>query len=131
MRCGWMWKKCTHANMYLEPFYNMLEGALQWMDAVLNDNTMLRAAYDASRAETAALKAAVDTLTWKIDEQIAIPAPPSPDFMASSTTMEEMTMQLSVVQHDIKDVLEAVRNPPGKRKRCTSNQDTEPTMPMY
>jgi hypothetical protein len=43
--------------------------------------------------------------------------------------MEEMTMQLSVVQHDIQDVLEAVRNPPGKRKRRTSNQDAEPTMP--
>jgi hypothetical protein len=30
--------------------------------------------------------------------------------------MEEMMMQLSHVQHDIQDVLEAVRNPPGKRK---------------
>jgi hypothetical protein len=44
--------------------------------------------------------------------------------------MEEMTMQLSVVQHDIQDVLEAVRNPPGKRKRRTSTQDAEPTTPM-
>jgi hypothetical protein len=117
------------ANVHLEPFYNMLEGALQQMDAVLNDNTELRAAYDASRAETAALKAAVDTLTWKFDEQLTIPAPPSPDLMAFSTTMEEMTMQLSVVQHDIQDVLEAVRNPPGKRKWRTSNQDAEPTTP--
>jgi hypothetical protein len=99
------------------------------MDAVLNDNTELRAAYHASRAETAALKAAVDTLTPKFDEQIAIPAPPWPDLMASSTMMEQMTMQLSMVHHDIQDVLEAVPNPPGKRKRCTSNQDTEPTMP--
>jgi hypothetical protein len=48
---------------------------------------------------------------------------------ASSTTMEEMTMQLSVVPNDIQDVLEAVRNPPGKRKRWGSNQNTEPTMP--
>jgi hypothetical protein len=104
------------ANARLESFYNILEGILQWMDVVLNDNTELRAAYDASRAETAALKAAVDTLTWKFDEQSAIPAPPLPDLTASSTTMEEMTMQLSIVQHDIQDVLEAVRNPPGKRK---------------
>jgi hypothetical protein len=117
------------ANACLEPFYNILEGLLQRMDAVLNDNTELRAAYDASWAETAALKAAVDTLTQKFDEQTATPAPPSPDLTASSTTMEEMTMQLSVVQHDIQDVLEAVRNPPGKRKRCTSNQDAEPTTP--
>jgi type II secretory pathway component PulM len=70
----------------------------------------------ASKQESAALKAAVDTLSRKIDEQITIPAPPSPDPMASSTTMEEMTMQLSVVQHDIQDILEAVPHPPGKRK---------------
>jgi hypothetical protein len=104
------------ANARLEPFYNTLEGLLQRMDAVLNDNTELRATYDASRAETTALKAAVETLTQKFDEQIAILAPPSPDLTASSTTMEEMTMQLSVIKHDIQDVLEAVRNPPGKRK---------------
>jgi DNA repair ATPase RecN len=86
------------------------------MDAVLNDNTELHAAYDASRAETAVLKAAVDTLTRRFDEQIANLAPPSPDLMASSTMMEEMMMQLSVVQHDIQDILEEVRNPPGNRK---------------
>jgi hypothetical protein len=117
------------ANVRLEPFYNILEGLLQRMDTVLNDNTELRAAYDASWAETAALKAAVDTLTQTFDEQTATPAPPSPDLTASSTTMEEMMMQLSVVQHNIQDVLEAVRNPPSKRKRRTSNQDVEPTTP--
>jgi hypothetical protein len=116
------------ANARLEPFYNMLEGLLQRTDTVLNDNTELRIAYDASRAETAALKAAVDTLTKTFDEQTATPAPLLPNLTASSTTMEEMTMQLSVIQHDIQDVLEAVRNPRGKRKRRTSNQDAEPTM---
>jgi hypothetical protein len=99
------------------------------MDVAWTENTALREAYRASREETAALKAAVDSLTQKIDKQLAIPAPPSPDLSASPTTMEEMTIQLSVVQHDIQDVLEAVRNRPGKRKRCTSNQDAEPTMP--
>jgi hypothetical protein len=78
------------------------------MDAVLNDNTELRTAYDTSQVETAALKAAVETLTQKFDKQIAILAPPSPHPTASSTTMEEMTMQLSVIKHDIQDVLEAV-----------------------
>jgi hypothetical protein len=48
-----------HANTYLEYFYNILEGTLQWMDKVLTDNTVLHMAYDASRVETAALKAAV------------------------------------------------------------------------
>ncbi|KAI5806013.1 hypothetical protein BZA77DRAFT_363242 [Pyronema omphalodes] len=40
-----------------------------------------------------------------------------------------MTMQLSVVQHDIQDVLDAVRNPPGKRKRRGGDHNTEPTSP--
>jgi hypothetical protein len=105
-----------HANARLEPFYNILEGILQRMDTVLNNNTELCVAYDASRAETAALKDAVDTLTRKFDEHTTIEAPPSTEITASSTTMEEMMMQLSVVQHDIQDILEAVRNPPGKRK---------------
>jgi hypothetical protein len=108
---------------------NNFDNLLQKMDAAWTENTALREAYRASREETAALKAAVDSLTQKIDEQLAIPAPPSPDLLASPTTMEEMTMQLSVVQHDIQDILEAVHNPPGKRKRRTSNQDAEPTTP--
>jgi hypothetical protein len=116
-------------NARLAPFCDMVGDALQQMEAVLNQNTALHLAYDASREETAALKAAVDALTQKPDQHIAIPAPPSPDLMASSTTMDEMTMQLTIVQHDIQDILDAVRNPPGKRKCRTSNQDTEPTMP--
>jgi hypothetical protein len=95
---------------------NNFDKLLQKMDAAWTENTALREAYRASREETAALRAAVDSLTRKIDEQLAIPAPPSPDLLASPATMEEMTMQLSVVQHNIQDVLEAVRNPPGKRK---------------
>jgi hypothetical protein len=78
-----------HANVHLEPFYNILDGVLQWMDAVLNDNTELRVTYDASRAETAALQVAVDTLTRTLNKQIATPAPPSPDLTASSTMMVE------------------------------------------
>jgi hypothetical protein len=99
------------------------------MDAAWTENTALRKAYHASREETAALKAAVDALTKRIHETIFTTVPPSPDTATSSTTMEEMTMQLSVVQDDIQDVLEAVRNPPGKRKWLTSNQEAEPTTP--
>ncbi|KAI5819851.1 hypothetical protein BZA77DRAFT_350395 [Pyronema omphalodes] len=56
--------------------------------AKLNDlhggNEMLRAAYDSTQAETAALKAAVDALTKRIDEQQeVISAPPSPNLTAS------------------------------------------------
>jgi 3-methyladenine DNA glycosylase/8-oxoguanine DNA glycosylase len=106
-----------------------MDNLLQKMDAAWTANTALREAYRASREETAALKAAVDTLTKKLDENIAIAAPPSPETATSSTTMEEMMIQLSHVQNDIQDVLDAVRNPPGKRKRCTSDQDNELTTP--
>jgi hypothetical protein len=43
--------------------------------------------------------------------------------------MEEMTMQLSLVQNDIQEVLGAICNPPGKRKRRASGQQNELTMP--
>jgi uncharacterized protein (UPF0335 family) len=109
--------------------YGKLDSLLEKVDTVIRENTVLRKAHEASRRETAALQAAVDTLTRKLDEHTTISAPPSLEIRASSTAIEEMTMQLSVVQHDIQDVLEAVCNPPGKRKRHTSNQDTEPTTP--
>jgi hypothetical protein len=93
-----------------------IDSLLQQMDAAWTENTALREPYHASREETAALKAAVDTLTKKLDENITTTVPPSPETVTSSTAMEEMMMQLSNVQHDIHDILDAVRNPPGNRK---------------
>jgi regulator of replication initiation timing len=93
-----------------------MDSLLQKMDAARTENTALREAYHTSREETAALNAAMDTLTKKLDENIATTTPPSPETKTSYTAMEEMTMQLSHVQHDIQDILDAVRNPPGKRK---------------
>jgi hypothetical protein len=124
------WRLTTFEDNVYNSFhavFGRLDSLLTKMDTVANENTVLRAAYGASKQETVALRATVDTLSRKSDQQIAIPAPPSPDLSASPTTMEEMMMQLSVIQHDIQDVLEAVRNAPGKRKRCTSTQDAEPT----
>jgi hypothetical protein len=43
--------------------------------------------------------------------------------------MEEMMMQLSNVQHNLQDVLDTVRKPPDMRKRRSSGQENEPTMP--
>ncbi|KAI5812607.1 hypothetical protein BZA77DRAFT_359208 [Pyronema omphalodes] len=107
-----------------------LDAVLAKLNDLHGEKAKLRAAYDSTQAETAALKAAVDDLTMKIaEQQQVISAPPSPNLTASSSAMEEMTMQLSVVQHDIQDVLDAVRNPPGKRKRRGSGQNTEPTSP--
>jgi hypothetical protein len=106
-----------------------MDSLLQKMDIPWTQNTTLRKAYHASREETALLKAAVDTLTKKLDESTAMFTPPSPETVTTSTIMEEMTMQLSRIPNDIQDVLDAVHSPPNNRKRCTGGQDNEPMMP--
>jgi sulfite reductase alpha subunit-like flavoprotein len=121
---------CNNQYRHFEDVNSKMDNLLQKMDAAWTENTALREAYRASREETAALKAAVDALMKKLEENTVTSAPPSPDTTASSTAMEEMTMQLSHVQHDIQDVLDAVHNCPGKRKRRTSDQINEPTTPM-
>jgi hypothetical protein len=119
----------THTDDRFAAIESKMDILLQKMDATWTENTALRAAYHASREETVALKAAVDTLMKKLDETIATPAPPSLETVTSPTAMEEMTMKLSNVQHNLQDVLDAVRNPPGKRKRRSSGQENEPTTP--
>jgi hypothetical protein len=94
-----------------------IDAVLAKLDEMTLENMALRRAYHKSTTETAALKTAIDKLTKRLNNNIVSPALPPPRPMASSTTMEEMTMQLSVVQNDIQDVLAAVRNPPSKRKR--------------
>jgi uncharacterized protein YicC (UPF0701 family) len=106
-----------------------LENLTKQVDKMASEEVALRKAYHQSTAETAALKATVYTLTKQLDEHIILAALPLPDPATSPSAMEEMTMQLSHVQHDIQDVLAAIRNPPGKRKRWGSDQNTEPTMP--
>jgi hypothetical protein len=106
-----------------------LDNLTRKVDKMALEEVALRKAYSQSTAETAALKATVATLTKQLDEHIVFPALPLPDPVTSPSAMEEMTMQLSLVQHDIQDVLEAVRNPPGKRKRRGSDQNTGPTTP--
>jgi predicted nuclease with TOPRIM domain len=97
---------CNNQHLHFEDVNSKMDNLLQKMDTAWTENTMLHEAYRASREETAALKAAVDALTKKLEENTVISAPPSPDTMASSTAMEEMTMQLSHIQHDIQDVLD-------------------------
>jgi regulator of replication initiation timing len=109
--------------------FDKLDNLTRKVDKMALEEVALRKAYHQSTTETAALKATVATLTKQLDEHIVCPALPLPDPTASSTTMEEMRMQLSVVQNDIQDVLEALRNPPGKRKRRGSDQNTGPTTP--
>jgi Rieske Fe-S protein len=107
-----------------------LDNLTRKVDKMALEEVALRKAYSQSTAQTAALKATVATLTKQLDEHIVFPALPLPDPTTSPSAMEEMTMQLSQVQHDIQDVLDAVRNPPGKRKRRGSDQNTRPTTPM-
>jgi regulator of replication initiation timing len=109
--------------------FDKLDNLTRKVDKMALEEVALRKAYHQSTAETAALKATVDTLTKQLDERIVFPALPLPDPATSPSAMEEMTMQLSHVQHDIQDVLDAVRNPPGKRKRRGSDQNTGPTTP--
>jgi phage tail tube protein FII len=69
-----------------------MENLLQKMDATWTENTALREAYRVSREETAALKAAMDTLMKKVDENITTMMPPSPETQTlppSATTRSE------------------------------------------
>jgi hypothetical protein len=88
----------ANQHRLFDDVYSKMDNLLQKMDAAWTENTVLCEAYHASREETAALKAAVDTLTKKLDDSIATSAPPSPGTTTSSTAIEEMTMQLSHVQ---------------------------------
>jgi hypothetical protein len=109
--------------------FDKLDNLTKKVDKMALAEVALRKAYCQSTAETAALKATVDTLMKQLDEHIVFPALPLPDPATSPIAMEEMTMQLSHVQHDIQDVMEAIRTPPGKRKRWGSDQNTGPTTP--
>jgi hypothetical protein len=109
--------------------FDKLDNITKKVDKMALEEVALRKAYRQSTAKTAALKATVDTLTKQLGKHIVFPALPVPDPATSPSAMEEMTLQLSHVQHDIQDVLEAVRNPPGKRKRWGSDQNTGPTTP--
>jgi hypothetical protein len=56
-----------------------MDSLLQKIDAAWTENTVLHKAYRASREGTALLKAAVDTLTKKLNKNIAISTSPLPE----------------------------------------------------
>jgi hypothetical protein len=76
---------------------NKLDNLTRKVDKMALEEVALRKAYRQSTAETAALKATVDTLTKQLDEHIVIPASPLLDPATSPSAMEEMTVQLSHV----------------------------------
>jgi phage host-nuclease inhibitor protein Gam len=118
-------ERCTSAiademESAFQTVLDKLNNLTRQVDKMAMEEVALCKAYRQSPTETAALKATVDTLTKQLDERIVIPAPPLPDLVTSPSAMEEMTVQLSHVQHDIQDVLAAIRNPPSKRKQWGS-----------
>jgi regulator of replication initiation timing len=94
--------------------FDKLDNLARKVDKMALEEVALHKAYRQSTTETAALKATIDTLMKELDEHIILLALPLPDLVTSPSAMEEMMMQLSHVQHDIQDVLEAICNPPGK-----------------
>jgi hypothetical protein len=86
------------------------------VDKMALEEVALRKAYSQSTTETAALKATVATLMKQLDEYIVFLPLPLPDLATSPSAIEEMTMELSHIQHDNQDILEAVCNPPSKGK---------------
>jgi hypothetical protein len=122
----WLIEKRTDAmgdemESAFQAVFDKLDNLTRKVDKMGLEDVALCKAYCQSTAEIAALKATVDTLTKQLDERIVIPAPPLPDPATSPSAMEEMTVQLSHVQHDIQDVLAAVCSPPSKRKRRGSD----------
>jgi hypothetical protein len=71
------------------------------VDKMALEEVALYKAYHKSIAETAALTATVDTLTKQLDDGIVFLTLPMPDPIASTTVIEEIMMQLSVVKNDI------------------------------
>jgi hypothetical protein len=115
-------------DKHLLAMESKLEEIPQYSDVTKCINNELLEAYHASCEENALLKAAIEELTRKIMEQTSAPTSPSPDIANNPSTGEEMSLQLFDLQRDIQDVLEAVRNPAGKRKCAPSNHydDVEP-----
>jgi hypothetical protein len=106
-----------------------LDDVLQQSDVTRCVNNELLEAYRVSRKENTLLKATVEELTRKITEQASPPTPPSLEIANDPSAGEEMSLQLFDVQRDMRDVLEVVRNPTGKRKRApsTNYDDAETT----
>jgi hypothetical protein len=125
-------ERCTSAignemESTFQTVLDKLENLTKQVDKIALEEVALRKAYRQSTAKTAALKDTVDTLIKQLNECVIIPASPLPDPVTSPSAMEEMMMQLSHIQHNIQDILAAVCNPPIKRKRWGSDQNTRPT----
>jgi hypothetical protein len=80
----WLLEKCTGAigdemESAFQAVFDKLDNLTRKVDKMALEEVALCKAYRQSTAETAALKATVDTLTKQLNERIVIPAPPLPD----------------------------------------------------
>jgi hypothetical protein len=117
----WLIEQCTggirdEMESTFQTVFDELDNLTRKVDKIALEEVALCKAYCQSTTETVALKATVDTLMKQLNKCIIILALPLPDPVTSPSAMEEMTMQLSHVQHNIQDILEAIHNPPSKRK---------------
>jgi hypothetical protein len=117
----WLIEQCIGAigddmERTFQTGFDKLDNLTRKVDKIALEEVALCKAYRQSTARTVALEAIVDTLMKQLDTYIVFLALPLLDPMTSPSAMEEMTMQLSHIQHDIQDILEAICNPPSKRK---------------
>jgi hypothetical protein len=95
-------ERCTSAigdemESTFQTVLDKLNNLTRQVDKMALAEVALCKAYCQSTAETAALKATVDTLMKQLNKYIVFPALPLPDPATSPSAMEEMTMQLSHV----------------------------------
>jgi hypothetical protein len=91
----WLIERCTGAigdemESTFQTVFDKLDNLTRKVDKMALEEVALCKAYRQSTAETAAVKATVDTLTKQLDEHIVFPALPLPDPTATSTTMEDL-----------------------------------------
>jgi hypothetical protein len=100
---------------------NMLNQLLQQSDATKHINNDLLTTYHVSREENGQLRTEIHQLMHAIMDLTILPPPPLLTTVTdTSSTVEEMSLQLCGVQQDLQDVLDAVRHTMGKRKCAAS-----------
>jgi hypothetical protein len=117
----WLIKRRTGAigdemESAFQTVFDKLDNLTRKVDKMALEEVALRKAYRQSTAETAALKATVDTLTKQLDEHIIFPALPLPDpsayekcLVAMESKLDDVLQQLDATRRVNNELLEAYR----------------------
>jgi hypothetical protein len=102
--------KAQHANhKRLLSTENKLEGLLQLTETIKHGNNKIIIAYNMLHDENTMLKTVVKDLTQQIMNQTLMPTPLSLTTNAmTSSTMEEISLQILDIEYDIQDMLDMV-----------------------